>query len=196
MKNPLRRLYKWMLHVAADKHAVWWLAGISFAESSFFPIPPDVVLMPMCLPNRKKSFHYAFICTASSVVGGLFGYAIGYFLFQSIGMYILKFYGLTHEFGVFSAKFNTWGAWIVFVSGCAPIPYKVITIASGVTHLNMLTFTIASAAGRGFRFYLLAGLLWKYGTPIQTFVEKHLERLTILFLVLLIGGFVALKYML
>ncbi len=194
--NPLRRLYDWTLHIAAHKHAVWWLAGISFAESSFFPIPPDVALMPMCIANREKSLRYATICTASSVIGGLFGYAIGYFLFESIGKKILGFYGLTHEFGVFSAKFNTWGAWIVFVSGCAPIPYKVITIASGVTKLGLLTFTIASAAGRGFRFYLLAGLLWKYGKPIQLFIEKYLEHLTILFLVLLIGGFIALKYML
>jgi membrane protein YqaA with SNARE-associated domain len=196
MTNPLRRLYNWTLHVAAHKHAVWWLAGISFAESSFFPIPPDIALMPMCIAHRDKAFRYATICTVSSVVGGLFGYAIGYFLFESIGMHILKFYGLTHEFDVFKAKFNDWGAWIVFVSGCAPIPYKIITIASGVTRLNMLTFTIASIAGRGFRFYLLAGLLWKYGKPIEVFVEKYLEHLTILFIVLLIGGFVALKYML
>src|ERR1700735_354579 len=114
MKNPLRRLYNWTLHVAAHRHAVLWLAGISFAESSFFPIPPDVALMPMCIANRDKAFRYATICTASSVIGGLFGYAIGYFLFESIGTHILKFYGLTHEFSVFSAKFNTWGAWIVF----------------------------------------------------------------------------------
>lgn len=194
--NPLRRLYIWTLHIAAHRHAAWWLAGISFIESSFFPIPPDVALMPMCIANRDKALRYAFICTASSVVGGLFGYAIGYFLFETIGILILKFYGLTHEFDVFKGKFNDWGAWIVFAAGCLPIPYKVITIASGVTRLNMLTFTVASIAGRAFRFYLLAGLLWKYGKPIQLFVEKYLEHLTILFVVLLIGGFIALKYLL
>ncbi len=196
MFKPLRRLYNWTLRIAAHKHAVWWLAGISFIESSIFPIPPDVALMPMCIAERDKAFRYATVCTVSSVVGGLFGYAIGYFLFESIGSHILAFYGLTHEFDVFKEKFNDWGAWIVFVSGCAPIPYKVITIASGVTRLNLFIFTIASAAGRGLRFYLLAGLLWKYGKPIQTFIEKYLEHLTILFLVLLIGGFIALKYLL
>ena len=196
MIKPLRRLYDWTLHIAAHKHAAWWLAVISFVESSVFPIPPDVALMPMCIANRDKAFRYAFICTASSVVGGLFGYAIGYYLFESIGKHILDFYGLTHEFEVFKGKFNHWGAWIVFVSGCAPIPYKVITIASGVTNLNLLTFTIASIAGRAFRFYLVAGLLWKYGMPIQVFIEKYLEHLTILFFVLLIGGFIALKYLL
>lgn len=196
MNNPLRRLYNWTLHIAAHKHAVWWLAGISFIESSIFPIPPDVALMPMCIANRDKAFRYATVCMVSSVIGGLFGYAIGYFLFESIGVHILKFYGLTHEFDVFKSKFNDWGAWIVFVSGCAPIPYKVITIASGVTRLNLLTFTIASIAGRGLRFYVLAGLLWKYGRPIELFVEKYLEHLTILFTALLIGGFFALKYFL
>jgi membrane protein YqaA with SNARE-associated domain len=196
MTNPLRRLYDWTLHIAAHKHAAWWLAGISFIESSVFPIPPDVALMPMCIANRDKAFRYAFICTASSVVGGIFGYAIGYFLFESIGRHILTFYGLTHEFDVFKGKFNAWGAWIVFISGCAPIPYKVITIASGVAKLSLITFTIASIAGRAFRFYLLAGLLWKYGRPVQTFIEKYLEQLTIFFLVLLIGGFIALKYLL
>jgi membrane protein YqaA with SNARE-associated domain len=196
MFKPLRRLYNWTLHIASHKHAAWWLAGISFAESSFFPIPPDIALMPMCIATREKSLRYANICTASSVIGGLFGYAIGYFLFESIGRKILAFYGLNHEFDVFSAKFNTWGAWIVFISGCAPIPYKVITIASGVTKLNLFTFTLASFAGRGFRFYLLSALLWKYGKPIQDFIEKYLELLTLLFLTLLIGGFIALKYLL
>ena len=195
MMKPFRRLYNWMLHIAAHKNAVWWLAGISFIESSVFPIPPDIALMPMCIAHRDKAFRYALICTVSSVVGGLFGYAIGYFLFDSIGKHILTFYGLTHEFDVFKSKFNDWGAWIVFVAGCAPIPYKVITIASGVTKMNLLTFTIASIAGRAFRFYLVAGLLWKYGKPIQTFIEKYLGRLTILFFVLLIGGFIALKYL-
>ncbi len=195
MKNPLRRLYDWTLHIARHRHAEWWLAGIAFADSSFFPIPPDVALMPMCIADRRKAFRYASICTGASVIGGAFGYAIGYFLFQSIGRHILQFYGLMHEFDVFSAKFNMWGGWIVFFAGCAPIPYKVFTIASGVTKLGLLTFMIASTAGRALRFYLVAGLLWKYGMPVQTFIEKYLEHLTILFFILLIGGFIVLKYL-
>jgi len=196
MSNPLRRLYSWTLHIAAHKHAVWWLAGISFIESSIFPIPPDVALMPMCLANREKAFRYATVCTIAGVLGGLFGYAIGYFLFESVGVRILQFYGLMHEFDVFKERFNHWGAWIVFVAGCAPIPYKVITITSGVTRLNLLTFTIASLAGRGFRFYALAGLVWKFGKPIQDFIEKYLEVLTIVFTLVLIGSFFVLKYLL
>ncbi len=195
MKKLIRRLYNWTLHIAGHEHAAWWLAGISFADSSFFPLPPDVALMPMCIADRSKSFRYALICSVSSVIGGLFGYAIGYFLFQSIGKDILHFYGLMHEFEIFSAKFNMWGAWIVFLAGCAPIPYKVFTIASGVTKLSLLTFVIASTAGRALRFYVVAGLLWKYGAPMQAFIEKYLEHLTIIFLILLIGGFIVLKYL-
>ena len=194
--KALRRLYNWTLHIAAHKHASWWLAGISFIESSIFPIPPDVALMPMCLARRDKAFTYAFICTISGALGGAFGYAIGYFLFESVGKHILEFYGLAHEFDVFKEKFNDWGGWIVFIAGCAPIPYKVITIASGVTKLNLMVFMVASVLGRGFRFYLVAALMWKYGAPIQSFIEKYLGRLTIIFIVGLIAGFVGLKYLL
>ena len=189
-------MYDWTMRIAAHKHAAWWLAGISFIESSVFPIPPDVALMPMCVANRDKAFRYAFICTISSVIGGMFGYAIGYFLFETLGKAIVDFYGLSKEFDTFKNKFNDWGGWIVFIAGCAPIPYKVITIASGVTKLNMMTFVIASTAGRGLRFYLVSALLWKFGAPIQAFIEKYLGRLTIIFFVLLIGGFIALKYLL
>ncbi|MFH1159012.1 MAG: YqaA family protein [Pseudomonadota bacterium] len=196
MTNPLRCLYDRAMRIAAHKHAAWGLAGISFIESSVFPIPPDVVLMPMCLADRSKSFRYATICTVASVLGGILGYAIGYFLFESVGKTVLNFYGLMEQFASFQEKYNAWGGWIVFAGGLTPIPYKVITIASGVTHMNIAVFCMASVAGRAARFYLVAALLWKYGMPIQAFIEKYLGLLTILFFALLIGGFIGLKYLL
>ena len=196
MMNSLRRLYDWTMRISAHKHASWWLAALSFTESSFFPIPPDVALMPMCIANRDKAFRYAFICTLATALGGLFGYAIGYFLFESIGKHILEFYGLMKEFNTFKEKFNLWGGWIVFATGFTPIPYKVITITSGVTQMNIPLFFVASVVGRGMRFYLVAALLWKFGAPIQTFIEKYLGLLTIIFFALLIGGFISLKYLL
>lgn len=196
MTKPLRRLYDQTMRIAAHKHAAWWLAGISFVESSVFPIPPDVVLMPMCLADRSKSFWYATICTVGSVLGGIFGYVIGYFLFESVGKVILNFYDLMGQFTSFQEKYNTWGGWIVFGGGFTPIPYKIITIASGVANMNIFVFCVASIVGRALRFYLIAALLWRYGMPIQTFIEKYLGSLTILFFTLLIGGFISLKYLL
>lgn len=185
-----------MLRVAAHKHAAWWLAGLSFIESSFFPFPPDMTLIPMCLAHREKSFRYALICTVSSALGGVFGYGIGYFLFASIGQPIVDFYGLGEQFIAFRGHYNEWGGWIVFAAGLTPMPYKMITIASGVTHMDLFLFFIASLAGRGMRFYLVAALLWKFGAPIKLFIEKYMGLLTIFFFVLLISGFIGLKYLL
>lgn len=196
MMKLIQNLYDWTLRIAAHRHAVWGLAGISFAESSFFPIPPDVVLIPMCLADRRKAFFYATVCTLATVAGGLLGYAIGYFLYDTVGIKILEFYGYKTQFEAFQSKYNEWGGWIVFGAGLTPIPYKVITIASGVTHMDIATFVITSLAGRAMRFYLVAGLVWKYGAPIKIFIEKYLGWLTLAFFALLIGGFVAIKYML
>lgn len=196
MTNSLKNLYNWTLRIAAHRRASWWLAGISFAQSAFFPVPADVALMPMCLADRGKSFRYATICTVSSVLGGLLGYAIGYFLFETAGKAIIRFYGFEDAFSTFKNNFNDWGNWIVFISGFSPIPYKVITIASGVTHMQLLPFVIASLVGRAVRFYFVAGLIWKYGTHVQGFIEKYLGWLTVLFFTLLIGGFIGLKYIL
>jgi membrane protein YqaA with SNARE-associated domain len=196
MIKPLRRLYDWTLRIAADKRAAWWLTGLAFIESSVFPLPPDVALVPMCVSRRDKAFHYAFICTLGSVLGGIFAYGIGFFLFESVGKAIVEFYGLTEGFHSFQRHYNEWGAWIVFGAGFTPIPYKVMTIASGVAQMNLPVFILASIAGRALRFYVLAGLLWKFGAPIQSFIEKYLGRLTILFFVMLIGGFICLKYLL
>ena len=187
----LRALYDWTLDLAAHRHARWGLALVAFAESSIFPIPPDIALIPMVLAQRAKAFVYAGICTLSSVIGGIFGYAIGYYLFDLIGRPILDFYGYAEAFHSFAAQYNDYGAWIVFIAGVTPFPYKVITIASGATELNILVFMIASILARGLRFYLVAGLLWWFGEPIRAFIDRYFGLLTILFVILLIGGFLA-----
>ncbi|WP_416896680.1 MAG: YqaA family protein [Minwuia sp.] len=190
----IRRLYDWTMGLAGHRRATWGLAGVSFAESSFFPIPPDVLLIPMILANRRKAFFYALIATIASVLGGLAGYAIGYFLFDTLGRSLLEIYGALEKFQEFSAQYNEQGAWIVFFFGVTPFPYKVITIASGATALDLATFTAASVAARGLRFFIVAGLLWWLGEPIRNFIEKYLGILTVVFMVCLIGGFVAVRY--
>ena len=192
----LRRLYDFTMGLAAKPRAMWFLGGISFAESSVFPIPPDVLLIPMVLANRSNAWRIALICSIFSVIGGVFGYLIGAVFFDWIGAPIIDFYGYTDKFDNFTQAYNEWGGWIVAFFGLTPFPYKVITIASGVTHLNLAVFMIASVLSRSLRFFLVAGLLWKFGEPIRDFIEKYLGLLTILFFVLLIGGFLALKYLL
>lgn len=179
--------------LAGHRRAVWALGGISFVESSVFPIPPDALLIPMVLAERRRAWFYALVCTLASVLGGLAGYAIGVFLFEAVGAPILDFYGYMAKFTEFQQLYNEWGAWIVFGAGLTPFPYKVITIASGVTHLDMATFMIASVLARGLRFYLVAALLWWFGPPIRTFLERNLGLVTVVFFVLLLGGFVAAK---
>ena len=191
----LRRLYDWTMTLAGHRRATSALAAVSFIESSVFPIPPDVLLIPMVLADRAKAFRIAFICTVASVLGGMLGYGIGVFLFEEIGRPLLEFYGYAPKFTEFQAKYNEWGAWTVFIAGVTPFPYKVITILSGVTALDLFVFTIASLAARGLRFYIVAGLLWKFGEPIRDFIEKYLGLLFALFCVLLVGGFVAVKFL-
>jgi len=191
----LRRLYNWTLNLAGHRRAMPALAAVSFIESSVFPIPPDVLLIPMILADRTRAFRIAFICTVASVLGGMLGYAIGLFLFEEVGRPMLEFYGYGAKFEVFQAKYNDWGAWAVFIAGVTPFPYKVITILSGVTSLDIFIFTIASVAARGLRFYIVATLLWKFGEPIRDFIETYLGLLFALFCILLIGGFVAIKFL-
>jgi membrane protein YqaA with SNARE-associated domain len=188
-------MYDRVLALAEQPHALTALAVISFIESSFFPIPPDVLLIPMVLAARTRAWRIAAVCTVASVAGGMFGYAIGYFLFESVGRPLLAFYGYGAKFAEFSEMYNEWGAWIVFVAGTTPFPYKVITIASGVTALDPATFTIASVAARGLRFFIVAGLLWWLGEPIRAFIEKRLGLVFTVFVVGLVGGFVALRYL-
>ena len=158
--NSLKRLYKWTLDKANHKNAKWYLSLISFAESSFFPIPPDLLLIPMALASKTKAIIYAFICTFSSVLGGILGYAIGYYFYNTVGIYIVEFYHLENSFSVFENYYKEFGILIVLGAGITPFPYKFITIASGVFGLNIFLFIIVSVIGRGLRFYLIAILLY------------------------------------
>lgn len=191
----LRPFYDWTLRVAGDRRADWWLALVAFVESSVFPIPPDVMIIPMVLADRRRAWRVAAVATAASVVGGMLGYAIGSLFFEAIGQPILDLYGYADKFAAFAAQYNEWGAWIVFGAGLTPFPYKVITIASGVTHLALPVFIVASVLARGLRFYAVAALLWWFGPPIRSFLDRYLGPVTIVFFVLLIGGFVALRYL-
>ncbi len=192
----LRWLYDRTMALAGHRHANWALGAVSFVESSVFPIPPDVMLIPMVLAKRHKALLIAVICTVASVLGGLLGYAIGLYLFDTIGQPILNFYGYGDKFASFQSRYNEWGVWIVLIAGLTPFPYKVITIASGVTGLSLPVFLIASIAARGLRFGIVTGLLWYFGEPIRDFIERYLGLLFILFMVLLIGGFAVVKLVL
>ena len=192
----LRRSYDWVMGLAARPDAMWALAAISFIESSVFPIPPDVLLIPMVLAARTRAWRIALVCTAASVLGGMAGYAIGYFLYEGVGRPLLEFYGHAARFAEFQGRYNEWGAWIVFIAGITPFPYKVITIASGVTGLDLATFTVASILARGLRFYLVAALLFWLGPPVRAFIERRLGLVTTVFVVLLFAGFVVTRYLL
>ncbi len=189
----LRRLYDWTMAFSAEKNAMWALFAIAFIESSVFPIPPDILLVPMILAAREKAWRIAAVCTVASVLGGMAGYGIGYYLFESLGRPLLAFYGKVEKFAEFQALYQQWGAWVVAMAGLTPFPYKVITIASGVAKLNLVTFFVASMLSRGARFYLEAFLLWYFGEPIRTFIEKYLGLLVSAAFVILIGGFVVVK---
>ncbi len=185
----LKGLYERTMRLAESRHAVWALAGVAFAEASFFPIPPDILLIPMVLAARGRAWRYAAVCTAASVAGGMFGYAIGHFLFEAVGRPLLSFYGYGETFAAFGARYNEWGSWIVFTAGITPFPYKVIAIASGTTGLDPAAFLAASAAARGLRFLAVAALLYWLGPPVRAFIERRLGLLAAAFIVLLLGGF-------
>ncbi len=190
----LRRLYDWTMDLAGHRHALMALAAVSFIESSVFPIPPDVLLIPMVLAAPREAWKIALVCTAASVLGGIAGYGIGLFLFEELGWPLLEFYGYDAKFAEFSDTYNKWGAWAVFIAGTTPFPYKVITILSGLTALSLPVFVIASVLARGLRFFIVAGLLWRFGEPMRAFIEARLGLLFTVFSVLLVGGFVLLKY--
>ena len=191
----VKATYDYMLNLAAHRNAMYFLFAVAFIESSFFPIPPDVMLIPMVLAAPQKAWRIAGVATAASVVGGYIGYAIGVFGYEVIAKPILNFYGYMQQFETFQGYYHEWGAWIVFGAGVTPFPYKVVTIASGVVHLDLLVFGIASVISRGIRFYLVAWLLKKYGEPMREFIDKNLGMLSILFVLLLVGGFACVKYM-
>jgi len=189
----LRRLYDWTMSLAAHPHAIWVMFAIAFIESSVFPIPPDVLLIAMVLAAPSRAWRIALVCSVGSLLGGYFGYAIGYFLYESVGASILAFYGYEGAFENFRRLYTEWGFWIVSMAGFTPFPYKVITIASGTVSLDPVLFGIASALSRTARFFLVAALLRRFGPAIRTFIEAYLGLLTTLFFILLFGGFLALK---
>jgi membrane protein YqaA with SNARE-associated domain len=191
----MRRIYDWMMRMAADKRAPWALASVSFIESSFFPIPPDVMLIPMVLSRREKAWWYATIATVASVLGGLLGYAIGYYFYDAVGLPILKFYGREHALDTFIEFVHTYGVPAVIIKGMTPIPFKVVTIAAGVAKMDLAAFIGASIVARAMRFYLVAALLYFFGEPIRAFIERRLTLVTTVFVVLLVGGFVAIRYL-
>ncbi len=189
----IRKLYDWVIGLAVHPQAIWWLALVSFAESSVFPIPPDVMIVPMVLSDRAAALRIAVVGTISSVLGGFVGYAIGYFFFDAIGDRIVEFYGYGAKFEAFRVTFEEYGAWIVALAGLTPFPYKVITIASGFFALDPIVFVVASVLSRGARFGLEAALLWKFGEPIREFIEKRLKILSVVLVILLFGGFALIK---
>lgn len=191
----LHSVYAKMITAASGPRAMAALLAVAFIESSFFPIPPDVMLIPMVLATPSKAWRIAALATVASVVGGFFGYFIGAYGYDLLARPILDFYHLTDKFEVFKQYYHEWGAWIVFGAGITPFPYKVVTIASGAVGLNLFVFGIASVLARGMRFFLVAWLLKAYGEPMRSFIEKNLGILSILFLLLLIGSFAILKYL-
>lgn len=191
----IRRLYDWTLSLAAHPHALWALALVTFMESSVFPIPPDILMIPMILAAPSRAFLIASVCLIASVLGGIAGYGIGYFFYDQIGQPILEALGKGAYAAEFNARFNDLGFWPVLIAGLTPFPYKVITIMSGWTGLPMGTFIITSIVARGIRFFLVATLLWKFGAPIRDFIERRLGLMFALFLALLAAGFYVLRFL-
>ena len=193
--NLLRKLYDWTLEKSKDPKAPWFLAIISFSESSFFPIPPDIILIPMVIAKRAKAWFFAFICTISSVLGGVAGYLIGYFFYLTIGEFIIELYSYQSEYSDFQSKYegDIW-LWFVFFAGLTPFPFKIITIASGALKINMISFIAIALVSRGLRFYLVATLLKFFGNYIKEYIDKYFNLFTFVFFILLIGGFIFFKY--
>lgn len=185
----LRRLYDWTLNQAKSPYAIWVLAAVAFVESSVFPIPPDVLMIPMIIARPSKAFLIAAVATVASVLGGMLGYAIGAFAFDTIGRPILESLGKADSMAAFNERFNGVGFWAVLIAGVTPFPYKVITIMSGWTAMPLGTFIVTSIIARALRFFIVAGLLWKFGEPIRDFIERRLGLVFVLFCVLLVGGF-------
>lgn len=189
----LRRLYERTMQAAVGPRAERALGLVAFAESSFFPVPPDVMIVPMVLARPQAAWRIAAIATVASVVGGLFGYLIGAFLFETVGRWLVDLYGYADEFARFQALYREYGIWIVLIGGLTPFPYKVVTIASGVAGYPLLPFVLGSVATRGARFFVEAALLYWFGPPIRAFIERWLGWLATAFLLLLIGGFAVLR---
>lgn len=191
----IRRLYNWTLSLADSRYALWALAFVAFLESSLFPIPPDILMIPMILARPSRAFLIAGVALSASVLGGLLGYYIGAVLFETLGQSLLEFYGKLDAATEFNQRFNDWGAWAVLIAGITPFPFKVITVMSGWSGLNLGIFLVSSIVARGLRFFIVAALLWKFGAPIRDFIERRLGLMFTLFVLLLFGGFYLVKYL-
>lgn len=190
----LRRVYDWCIATAGKPHATWAMGSVSFAESSFFPVPPDAMLIPMSLARPDKAYYYAFVCTVASVLGGVLGYMIGALLYDSIGQWLIALYGYGDKVEAFREAYAAYGSWIILLKGVTPIPYKIVTITSGFAGYDLVLFIVFSIITRGARFYITAFLLNRYGPQIRAVIE---ERLTFWFTVslsVLVLGFIAAVY--
>ena len=195
-KNIIRRLYDWVLHWAETPYGMWALFLIAFAESSFFPIPPDVLLIALAISIPTRAFHFAMVATIGSLIGGIAGYGIGMFGYDSIGHPIVEFYHGQEIMQAIKEWYDKYGFWAVLGAAITPLPYKIFTISSGMFSFDFFQFMIASIIGRSVRFFAVAGLIWKFGKPIKGFIDKYFNLLATLFIILLIGGFIIIKYLL
>jgi membrane protein YqaA with SNARE-associated domain len=189
----LRRLYLRTLALAASPRAPWWLAAIAVAEASFFPMPPDALLIPMALARPDRAWRLALVCTIGSVAGGALGYIIGYAVFDQLARPLIAFYGYGPRFAAFQAMYAQYGLWIILIKGLTPIPYKIVTIASGAAHFDFAVFMMASALTRGARFFAVAALLRFFGAPVRDFIERRLTLVTSLLAASVVGGFLVLR---
>lgn len=191
----IKGLYDWTMRLADHPRALWALAFIAFIESSVFPIPPDVLMIPMVLARPNRAWLIATVALVASVLGGLLGYAIGALAYEQVGQPILESLGKADAMTEFNTRFNDFGFWAVLTAGVTPFPFKVITIMSGWTGMPLFTFIATSILARGLRFFIVCGLLWKFGSPVRDFIEKRLNLMFTLFVILLVGGFFAVRYL-
>jgi membrane protein YqaA with SNARE-associated domain len=191
----IRRLYDWVLHWAETPYGVPALFILAFAESSFFPVPPDVLLIALAISMPGRAFYFALLCTLGSLVGGVVGYGIGLYGYENIGKPIVEFYHGQELMTNIKTQYDTYGFWGILVAAITPIPYKIFTILSGVFRFEFWTFMLASLIGRSFRFFLVGGLIWRFGPPIKNFIDRYFNILSYIFIGLLIGGFIVIKYL-
>jgi membrane protein YqaA with SNARE-associated domain len=191
----LRRLYDWCIAAAGKPYASWLMGFVSFVESSFFPIPPDVMLIPMSLARPDRAYFYATLCTVTSVAGGVLGYAIGYFLYESLGLWLMQLYGYGDKVEAFRQAYSQWGFWIILLKGVTPIPYKIVTIASGFAAYPIVPFIFLSLVARGVRFYAFAFILHRYGPQARAIIEERLGFWVTVGTVVLVAGIVAALYL-
>ncbi len=195
MKDSIHKLYNWLLAKSRHPHAFWYLGIISFTESSVSFIPPDPMMIPMIVADKKRAWTLALWTTFTSVAGGFLGYAIGFYLFERLGIPILKAYGLMEHLASFEEFFHTWGFWAIMIKALTPIPFKLVTITAGALKFNIWTFFVASTLSRGFRFFVEAALLWKFGEQINRIIQKHMMLVGTLFVIALVGGFIVVRYL-